>query len=209
MFDFFFPVLEEVMALFPSPYMHIGGDEANKGNWPLCSRCQERMRQEGLKDVYELQSYCIRRVDQFISAHGKKMIGWDEILEGGLSENATVMSWRGVEGGVESIRMGHDVVMSPNTYYYLDYWQDAPWNAPAAFNYYLPLETVYTYEPEDDIVAACEGQPASEVLTHLLGVQGNLWSEFVITDSHFEYMLYPRAFAIAETGWSAKEGIGL
>lgn len=205
-FDFFFPVLEEVMALFPSPYMHIGGDEANKGNWPLCSRCQERMRQEGLKDVYELQSYCIRRVDQFISAHGKKMIGWDEILEGGLSENATVMSWRGVEGGVESIRMGHDVVMSPNTYYYLDYGQDAPWNAPAAFNYYLPLETVYTYEPEDDIVAACEGQPASEVLTHLLGVQGNLWSEFVITDSHFEYMLYPRAFAIAETGWSAKQG---
>lgn len=104
MFDFFFPVLEKVMALFPSPYMHIGGDEANKGNWPLCSRCQERMRQEGLKDVYELQSYCIRRVDQFISAHGKKMIGWDEILEGGLSENATVMSWRGVEGGVEYVR---------------------------------------------------------------------------------------------------------
>lgn len=194
-FDFFFKVLEEVMDLFPSQYLHIGGDEASKANWLKCSHCQERMRAEGLKDVYELQSYCIRRMDSFISAHGKKMIGWDEILEGGLSENATVMSWRGTEGGLESIKKGHDVIMTPNTYYYLDYGQDSPFKEPVAFNTYLPLERVYSYEPEAEIESGA---------SHLLGVQGNLWSECVITDEHFEYMLYPRAFAIAETGWSPK-----
>lgn len=193
-FEFFFRVLEEVMELFPSQFMHIGGDEADKDNWKLCPLCKERIAKEGLKDEFELQSYCIGRVDQFVSAHGKRMIGWDEILEGGLSPNATVMSWRGTAGGLKAIGMGHDVIMTPNTYLYLDYGQDAPWKEPAAFNYYLPLKTVYEYEPEDGIDAP----------EHLLGVQGNLWTELVVTDNHFEYMLYPRAFAIAEVGWSQK-----
>lgn len=203
-FTFYEKVLQEVMELFPSRYMHIGGDEADKSNWKLCPLCQKRIADEQLKDVYELQSYGIRRIEKFINVHGKRLIGWDEILEGGLSDNATVMSWRGTEGGVESIRMNHDVIMTPNTFYYLDYGQDAPYKEPLAFNSYLPLEVVYAYEPEDDIIAACGKDYDPSILKHLLGVQGNLWSECVISDSHFEYMLYPRAFAIAENGWSPK-----
>ncbi|MBR6346384.1 MAG: beta-N-acetylhexosaminidase [Bacteroidales bacterium] len=196
-FSFFFKVLDEVMELFPSQYVHIGGDEARKSNWTVCSRCRERMRKEGLKDEFELQSYCIRRIDSFIVSRGKKLIGWDEILEGGISENATVMSWRGTSGGLKSIQMGHDVIMTPNTRYYLDYYQDAPWKEPLAFSSCLTLKTVYDYEPEAEI---------SENTDHLLGVQGNLWSECIVDDSQYEYMLYPRAFAIAETGWSPREG---
>lgn len=203
-FEFFTRVLEEVMDMFPSKYIHIGGDEASKANWLVCGRCSDRMKQEGLKDVYELQSYCIRRIEKLVNAHGKRLIGWDEILEGGLSENATVMSWRGTSGGVKSLKMGHDVIMTPNIYYYLDYGQDAPYKEPVGFRTYLPLNIVYGYEPEADIEKACDGELSQETLSHLLGVQGNLWSECVITDSHFEYMLYPRAFAIAETGWSPK-----
>ena len=190
-FAFFSKVLEEVMDLFPSRYIHIGGDEASKANWKPCSRCAERMKQEGLKDVFELQSYCIRRVEKLVNAHGKQLVGWDEILEGGLSENATVMSWRGTEGGVKALEMEHDVIMTPNTYYYFDYGQDAPYKEPLAFRNFLPLKTVYDYDPGVD-------NP------HLLGVQANLWSECIVTDSHFEYMLYPRSFAVAETGWSPK-----
>ena len=201
-FPFFEAVLSEVMDLFPSKYIHIGGDEAAKDNWRLCPRCRERMDKEGLKDVFELQSYIIRRIDKFVTSKGESMIGWDEILEGGLSENATVMSWRGTTGGVKSLREHHDVIMTPNTYYYLDYGQDAPYKEPIAFNAYLPLETVYGYEPEKDIIEACGGVADPEILGHLLGVQGNLWSECIISDAHYEYMLYPRAFAIAETGWS-------
>ncbi len=203
-FAFFEKVLDEVMALFPSRYMHIGGDEANKSNWKACPLCKERIGKEGLKDELELQSYCIRRIEKFINAHGKKLIGWEEILEGGLSENATVMSWRGTESGVESIRMHHDVIMTPSTCYYLDFAQDAPYKEPIAFNAYLPLEVVYGYEPEEDIIAACGADFDPAILKHLLGVQGNLWAECILEDSHYEYMLYPRAFAIAETGWSPK-----
>ena len=194
-FDFFYKVLDEVMELFPSKFMHIGGDEAAKYNWNLCSRCKERMAAEGLKDVFELQSYCIRRMDKFIVSRGKKLIGWDEILEGGLSENATVMSWRGTQGGLKAIQMNHDVIMTPNTFHYLDYCQDAPWKEPVAFNSCLTLERVYSYEPEAEI---------PDNRSRLLGVQGNLWSECIMTDSHFEYMLYPRTFAIAETAWSPR-----
>ncbi|MBO4670490.1 MAG: beta-N-acetylhexosaminidase [Bacteroidales bacterium] len=203
-FVFFEKVLEEVMDLFPSRYIHIGGDEASKDNWSVCSRCAERMHSEGLKDVFELQSYCIRRMEKLINAHGKRLIGWDEILEGGLSGNATVMSWRGTAGGVKAISMAHDVIMSPNTYYYLDYGQDAPYKEPLAFRTYLPLDVVYGYEPEADIEALYGGELSQETRARILGVQGNLWSECVVSDSHFEYMLYPRAFAIAETGWSPK-----
>ncbi|MBQ6014962.1 MAG: family 20 glycosylhydrolase [Bacteroidales bacterium] len=191
-FAFFEKVLEEVMEIFPSKYIHIGGDEASKANWVLCSRCKQRMAAEGLKDEFELQSYIIRRAEKFINAHGKRLIGWDEILEGGLSENATVMSWRGVAGGIKANSMGHDVIMTPNTYYYLDYGQDAPYKEPMAFRPYLAIESVYNYDPEEGISS----------LEHLLGVQGNLWGECVLEPWHFEYMLYPRAFAVAETGWS-------
>ncbi|MBP5567557.1 MAG: beta-N-acetylhexosaminidase [Bacteroidales bacterium] len=191
-FDFFEKVLAEVMEIFPSQYIHIGGDEASKANWVLCSRCKQRMAAEGLKNEFELQSYVIRRVEKFVNAHGKRLIGWDEILEGGLSENATVMSWRGVAGGIKANSMGHDVIMTPNTYYYLDYGQDAPYKEPMAFRPYLAIESVYNYDPEEGISS----------LEHLLGVQGNLWGECVLEPRHFEYMLYPRAFAIAETGWS-------
>ena len=203
-FTFYEKVLEEVMDLFPTQYLHIGGDEANKSNWNVCPLCQKRIAGEQLKDVYELQSYGIRRMEKFINGHGKRLIGWDEILEGGLSDNATVMSWRGTEGGVEAIRMNHDVVMSPSTFYYLDFGQDAPYKEPLAFNSYLPLEVVYSYEPEEDIIAACRKDYDPSILRHLLGVQGNLWSECIVSDSQFEYMLYPRAFAIAENGWSPK-----
>ena len=191
-FAFFEKVLAEVMELFPSKYIHIGGDEASKANWVLCSRCRQRMSAEGLKNEFELQSYIIRRIEKFVNAHGKRLIGWDEILEGGLSDNATVMSWRGTAGGIKANSMGHDVIMTPNTYYYLDYGQDAPYKEPMAFRPYLAIKSVYNYDPEEGISS----------LEHLLGVQGNLWGECVLEPWHFEYMLYPRAFAIAETGWS-------
>ena len=203
-FPFFEKVLKEVMELFPTPYIHIGGDEANKSNWAVCPLCRKRMEDEQLKDVYELQSYCIRRVEKMVNACGKRLIGWDEILEGGLSDNATVMSWKGTEAGVESIRMNHDVIMSPSTFYYLDFGQDAPYKEPIAFNAYLPLEVVYSFEPEEDIIAACGADYDPSIMKHLLGLQGNLWTECVIRSDHFEYMLYPRAFAIAENGWSPK-----
>ena len=198
-FDFFEKVLEEVMDLFPGTYIHIGGDEASKSNWLLCPRCHERMAAEGLGDEFQLQSYIIRRVEAFINKHGKRLIGWDEILEGGLSEGATVMSWRGTKGGIESLRQHHDVIMTPNTYYYFDYGQDAPYKEPIAFNAYLPLKTVYGYDPEEEIRSSA-GPDVD--CSHLLGVQANLWSECIISDDHYEYMLYPRAFAVAETGWS-------
>ena len=203
-FAFFEKVLKEVMDLFPTQYMHIGGDEAEKSNWKVCPLCQKRIADEQLKDVYELQSYCIRRVEKIVNAYGKKLIGWDEILEGGLSDNATVMSWQGTEGGVEAIRMNHDVIMSPSTFYYLDFGQDAPYKEPIAFNAYLPLEVVYSYEPEEDIIAACGKDYDPTIMKHLQGLQGNLWTECIIEGSHFEYMLYPRAFAIAENAWSPK-----
>ena len=202
---FFKNVLEEVMNLFPSEYIHIGGDEASKENWKLCSRCRARMASEGLIDEFELQSSIIRKVEKIINARGKHLIGWDEILEGGLSENATVMSWRGTGGGLKSVRMNHDVIMTPNTYYYLDYCQDAPQKEPLAFNSYLPLKHVYGYNPEDEIIKQCGADADPSILKHLLGVQGNLWGECIIDSGHYEYMLYPRAFAIAETGWTPAE----
>ena len=203
--EFFSKVLEEVMDLFPSDYIHIGGDEASKANWVLCSRCRELMAKEGLGSELELQSRIIRKMEKIINARGKHLIGWDEILEGGLSENATVMSWRGTGGGLKSIRMHHDVIMSPNTYYYLDYSQDAPWKEPVAFNTYLPLKAVYDYNPEDEIIRLCGADADPSLLNHLLGVQGNLWGECIKDPSHYEYMLYPRAFAVAETGWTPSD----
>ena len=187
-------ILTEVLDLFPSEYIHIGGDEAGKRHWHDCPDCQRRMREEGLNSVEELQSYLVRRVETFLNAHGRRLIGWDEILEGGLSPNATVMSWRGTQGGFEAIRQGHDAVMTPGNRCYLDKVQDAPVREPEGFGGYLPIDSIYVYDPAAGIPEAS--------LPHLLGVQGNLWHEMIPRPSHTEYMLYPRAFAIAEIGWS-------
>ena len=190
-------ILTEVMDLFPSEFIHIGGDEAGKRDWHSCPDCQRRMKEEGLGSVEELQSYLVRRIETFLNAHGRRLIGWDEILEGGLSPNATVMSWRGTEGGLEAIRQGHDAVMTPGKRCYLDKVQDAPVREPQGFGGYLPLDSIYVYDPAAGIPEASRA--------HLLGVQGNLWHEMIPTPSHTEYMLYPRAFAIAEIGWSPVE----
>ena len=187
-------VLEEVIDLFPSPYIHIGGDEADKEHWKTCPDCQARMKAEGLTSVEELQSYLVRRIERFINSHGRQLLGWDEILEGGLSPNATVMSWRGTQGGLEAISQGHDAVMTPGRYCYLDKVQDAPIYEPEGWGGFLSLDVAHSYEP-------LEGMPEGAE-THLLGVQGNLWAERIPTDEHYEYMMYPRIAAIAEVGWS-------
>ena len=194
-FTFLETVLTEVMEMFPSEYIHIGGDEAGKQHWKTCHDCQRRMAEEGIADVDGLQSYMIRRIEKFVSSKGRKIIGWDEILQGGLAEGSTVMSWRGTEGGIESMKLGHDIIMTPGRYCYLDHTQDAPFREPESIGGYLPLDSVYVYEP-------VEASMPKDKLHHLLGLQANLWSEFIVTDEHAEYMYWPRAFAIAETAWS-------
>lgn len=198
MFEFLENVLTEVMELFPSEYIHIGGDEAGKASWPNCKLCQARMKKEGLKDVNELQSYSIHRMERFLNSHGRKLLGWDEILDGGLAPNATVMSWRGTEGGLAAIRSGHKAIMSPGQYCYLDGYQDAPYSQPEAIGGYLPLKKVYGYEPVPDSLSADEAKL-------MYGVQANLWTEYIPTEEHAEYMLYPRAIALAEVAWSKPE----
>lgn len=197
-FEFLENVLTEVMELFPSEYIHIGGDEAGKASWPNCKLCQARMKKEGLKDVNELQSYSIHRMERFLNSHGRKLLGWDEILDGGLAPNATVMSWRGTEGGLAAIRSGHKAIMSPGQYCYLDGYQDAPYSQPEAIGGYLPLKKVYGYEPVPDSLSADEAKL-------MYGVQANLWTEYIPTEEHAEYMLYPRAIALAEVAWSKLE----
>ena len=188
-------VLEEVLPLFPGEYVHIGGDECPKTRWSSCPRCQRRIREEGLKDEHELQSYVIRRMEKFLTRHGKRLIGWDEILEGGLPPRATVMSWRGTEGGIAAARLGHDVVMTPHTHCYLDYKQAADGEPVAIPHGLTPLEKTYSYEP-------IPPELTPEQADHVLGVQGNLWTEYVPDIGHAEYMLWPRAAAVAEIGWS-------
>ena len=194
-FEFLETVLTEVMDVFPSKYIHIGGDEAGKQHWKTCQKCQQRMKEEGLSGVDELQSYMIRRIEKFVNSKGRHIIGWDEILLGGLAPEATVMSWRGTEGGIKAMELGHDVIMTPGRYCYLDHAQDAPFKEPESIGGYLPLDSVYVYEP-------VEPSMPKDKLHHLLGVQANLWSEYIVSDSHAEYMYWPRAIALAETGWS-------
>lgn len=197
-FAFLEEVLTEVMDLFPSEYIHVGGDEAGKQAWKSCDKCQQRMKDEGLKDVNELQSYLIHRMEVFLNNHGRKLLGWDEIMEGGLAPHATVMSWRGEEGGLKAVQAGHRAIMTPGAYCYLDSYQDAPHSQPEAIGGYLPLSKVYSYNPV----------PASfttEEVKLLYGVQGNLWAEYIPTDEHYEYMIYPRMLALAEVGWSLPE----
>lgn len=188
-------ILDEVIEIFPSEYIHIGGDEASKSSWQECDDCRRRMAEEGLEDVDELQSYMIHRIEEYLNAHGRQIIGWDEILQGGLAPNATVMSWRGEEGGIAAAAAGHDAIMSPHGYCYIDAPQDAPYSQPESIGGYLPLDKVYSYEPAPESMDAA-------VRDHIIGVQANLWAEFIPTDEHYEHMLWPRAIAVAEIGWS-------
>ena len=197
-FEFLEGVLTEVMELFPSEYIHIGGDEAGKGAWKSCPKCQARMKAEGIADVDGLQSYLVHRIERFLNDHGRRLLGWDEILDGGLAPNATVMSWRGAEGGLKAIRAGHDAIMTPGEYCYLDYAQDAPFTQPLSIGGYTPLRKVYSFE-----MSFPELTPEEQA--RLLGVQANLWTEYIPTSEHVEYMLYPRVLAIAEAGWSLPE----
>ena len=194
-FEMMQAILDEVIEIFPSEYIHIGGDEAGKGDWVQCEDCQRRMREEGLESVDELQSYMIHRIEEYLNARGRQIIGWDEILEGGLAPNATVMSWRGEEGGLMAAEAGHKVVMSPHGYCYIDAPQDAPYSQPESIGGYLPLEKVYSYDPAPKTMS-------KDVSKYILGVQANLWAEFIVEDSHYEHMLWPRAIAVAEIGWS-------
>ncbi len=194
-FEFLEDVLSEVMELFPGEYIHIGGDECPKTAWKKCPACQKRILDEGLKDEYELQSYFIRRIERFINSNGRKLIGWDEILEGGLAPNAAVMSWRGTEGGIEAAKQGHFVVMSPGSHCYFDHYQGNPANEPLAIGGYTTLEKVYSYEPVPSELTEYEQK-------FILGAQGNVWTEYMKTEKHVEYMIFPRMLALAEVVWS-------
>lgn len=197
-FAFIDSVLEEVCAMFPGPYIHIGGDECPKTRWNACPKCQKRMAEEGLKDGHALQSYFIHRVEQILAKRGKKLVGWDEILEGGLAPSATVMSWRGTQGGLAAARAGHDAIMTPGEYVYFDYYQSDPASESLAVGGFLPLEKVYSYEPVPKELTPAEAG-------RILGVQGNVWTGYMKTGEAVEYMVYPRACALAEIAWSAQK----
>ncbi len=198
-------VLEEIAGLFPYEYIHIGGDECPKVCWEKCPKCQAKIRELGLKDTEEfkaehfLQSYVMERMTRFLQSKGKKIIGWDEILEGQVAENATVMSWRGTEGGLKAARMGHDAIMTPNTFFYLDYYQSLDKeNEPLAIGGHLPVDKCYSYEPYTEDMT-------DEEKAHILGVQANLWTEYIATNEHLEYMLLPRMTALSEVQWCQPE----
>ena len=204
-FEFLEGVLTEVMELFPSEYIHIGGDECPKVRWEKCPRCQAKIRQLGLKDDGEhtaehyLQSYVTDRIGKFLARHGRRIIGWDEILEGRAPSDAVVMSWRGSEGGIAAAKLGHDVIMTPNSHLYFDYYQSLDTDAePFGIGGYIPMEQVYSYDP-----AFPELTPEQQ--KHILGVQANLWTEYVLSDEHLEYMLLPRLAALSEVQWCLPE----
>ena len=204
-FEFLEGVLTEVMELFPSEYIHIGGDECPKVRWEKCPRCQAKIRQLGLKDDGEhtaehyLQSYVTDRIGKFLAQHGRRIIGWDEILEGRAPSDAVVMSWRGSEGGIAAAKLGHDVIMTPNSHFYFDYYQSLDTDAePFGIGGYIPMEQVYSYDP-----AFPELTPEQQ--KHILGVQANLWTEYVLSDEHLEYMLLPRLAALSEVQWCQPE----
>jgi len=197
-FSFLEDVLTEVMELFPSKVIHIGGDEAPKDRWEKCSKCQKRIKDEGLKNEHELQSYFITRIEKFLNSKGRHIIGWDEILEGGLAPNAAVMSWRGVKGGIAAARQNHDVVMTPTDFCYFDYYQDDPDKEPLAIGGLLTTEMVYDYEP-------IPRELDEEQAKHILGAQGNVWTEYIYTPEDVEYMTLPRMTALSEVVWTKKE----
>ena len=185
-------VLDEVMEIFPTPFIHIGGDEATMKTWSQCVNCRKRMEEEGYTEVAQLQGYLVRRIEAFVRSRGRRIIGWDEILETGVPDGAVVQSWRGVEGGRKASRNGYDYIMSPNSHCYFNYYQDLIRKEPKAVGELVSLRFTYGYEPLE------EGMDPE----HLLGVQANLWTELIPTPEHAEYMLYPRLFALAETAWT-------
>lgn len=197
-FEFLNKIIDEVVTLFPSQYFHIGGDECPKDRWKKCKLCQKRMREEGLKNEHELQSYFVQRVEKMLLKHGKKMIGWDEILEGGLAETATVMSWRGEQGGIDAAEQGHNVIMTPGNWCYLDHYQGDYSVEPVAIGGYTTLEESYGYEPVPAKLSADKAK-------HVLGTQGNVWTEYMYTPEIVEYRVYPRIIALAEVNWTAKK----
>ncbi|MBC7901978.1 MAG: beta-N-acetylhexosaminidase [Gemmatimonadaceae bacterium] len=196
-YSFLQNVLSEVMELFPSPYIHIGGDECPKESWKKCPKCQQRMKDNNLKDEHELQSYFVQRMEKFINSKGRKMIGWDEILEGGLAPNATVMSWRGTEGGIAAAKQNHDAIMTPGSHMYLDHAQKQNEDS-ITIGGYLPLDTVYSYEPVPATLSEEEAK-------HILGAQGNVWTEYMKNTRKVEYMVFPRLAALSEVLWTQKD----
>lgn len=196
-FSFLTDVMDEVLPLFPSAYIHIGGDECPKTRWKSCSKCQNRIKSESLKDEHELQSYFIRRMEKYLESKGRKIIGWDEILEGGLAPSATVMSWQGLEGGIAAAKMRHDVIMTPEKYVYLDYYQSYQETEQIAAGGFTPLNKIYGYEPVPEVLNA-------EEAIYIKGVQANVWSEYLNTPEKAEYMMFPRVLALAEIAWTPK-----
>lgn len=196
-FTFLQDVIDEIAPLFPSKYIHVGGDECPKDRWKKCEKCQKRIKDLNLKDEHELQSYFIQRMEKYINTKGKKLIGWDEILEGGLSKTAIVMSWRGEKGGIEAAKQKNTVIMTPTTYVYFDYGQVKPEDS-LVIGGFLPLDKVYNYEPIPKELTADEAQ-------YVLGGQANLWTEYIAYPSKVEYMLFPRMTALSEVLWSKKE----
>ena len=204
-FEFVEGVLAEVLELFPSKYIHIGGDEAPKHRWKACPECQKRIQEEGLKDEHELQSYFTHRVEKFLAKHGRRLIGWDEILEGGISKTATIMAWRGANRGIKAAQLGNEVIMTPRHYCYLDYCQTSDHDANnepicGAGNgkrYQMPIRKVYSFDPYDQL--------NEEQRKAIVGVQGNMWTEYVATFDHVQHMVLPRIAALAEVGWTYGE----
>lgn len=197
-FQFLEDVLSEVLELFPSTYIHIGGDECPKVRWKICPNCQNTMKQNGLKDEHELQSYFVQRIEKFLNSKGRKLIGWDEILEGGLAPGAAVMSWRGTEGGIAAAQMNHNVVMTPGSHCYFDHYQGNPKYEPLAFGGYTTLEKVYGFNPIPSALSKKEAK-------YILGAQGNVWTEYMKTEAHVEYMVLPRLLALSEVLWGTSK----
>jgi hexosaminidase len=197
-FQFLKDVLTEVMAIFPGPFIHIGGDEAIKDQWKGSQQVQAHIKELGLKDEDELQSWFLSQIGTFLAQNKRRLLGWDEILEGGLPSGATVMSWRGIDGGIVAAQAHHDVVMTPTTYVYLDYYQSNDPEEPLAIGGYLPVDKVYAFDPIPAVLT-------SEQAQHILGAQCNLWSEYVRTEKYLEYMLFPRAIALSEIAWTPQE----
>ncbi len=197
-FNFLEDVLDEVLELFPSNYIHIGGDEAPKIRWKTCNDCQHRIKTEGLKDEHELQNYFITRIEKYLNSKGRQIIGWDEILEGGLAPNATVMSWRGIHGAVEAAKQHHNVILTPGSHCYFDHYQSKNSSEPLAIGGFLPLDKVYSFNPIPEELTEEESE-------YVLGAQGNIWTEYIPTEAQVEYMAFPRILAMSEVVWSNPE----
>lgn len=199
-FEFLEKVLDEVCELFPGPYIHIGGDEAPRDRWSSCPACRRRMQECGLVREAQLQSYLIHRIEEYLAAKGRRIIGWDEILDGGVSQTAIVMSWRGTQGGVAAARQGNDVIMTPNDYFYLDYYQTEQPEAngePLAIGGCVTLEKCYSFDPEAGLDA--------EARRHITGIQANTWTEYIPDYNHLQHMVLPRLAAVAEIAWSSRK----